>query len=421
MKALIYDRDPGRRASLAAWAGAEGLAPATAGRDADAAALAGRGGVALALVDAGGDPRAVARAVAAGSPGAYVAAVGAFAAPESLRAALADWADDYLDLPAGRVQFAALAHRARAAAAARSAAAAAASAAARRVAFEAIVGRGPSSSEPRRAFSRAATSGGPAVVAGEPGTGRTLVALALLSAACPGAEPAVVDCGADPAAAEAALLGPGGALMPGLTRGLLIESPDALPGGVALRVLAALTESKAPRVVATLGPTGPARPSGRGRRPARDLLTWLLRGERVRLAPLRERPEDVPALAAHYAEAAVGWRAPRLSPALLAALAAAPWPGNLPEFEAAVRGAAAAAIAAGAASAGPEHLASAGARADALAQRAEHAEGAAIREALGWTRGAVGLAAADLQIPERTLRRKMRAWDVRKEDFRGRR
>lgn len=64
-----------------------------------------------------------------------------------------------------------------------------------------------------------------------------------------------------------------------------------------------------------------------------DLLERL-RDLTLRLPPLRERREDIPALAARFiveswANAPRGPRPPRISPALLDALVAAPWLGNL--------------------------------------------------------------------------------------------
>ncbi len=59
---------------------------------------------------------------------------------------------------------------------------------------------------------------------------------------------------------------------------------------------------------------------------------------RLRVAPLRERRDDIPVLAEHFWRAAVvhtGSRA-QLAPSLLAALAAHDWPGNARELQNAV-------------------------------------------------------------------------------------
>jgi two-component system, NtrC family, response regulator HydG len=57
----------------------------------------------------------------------------------------------------------------------------------------------------------------------------------------------------------------------------------------------------------------------------------------IRVPPLRERAEDIPALVEHFLRAArernPGGRVARFSPGLVAALAACPWPGNVRELE----------------------------------------------------------------------------------------
>lgn len=72
-------------------------------------------------------------------------------------------------------------------------------------------------------------------------------------------------------------------------------------------------------------------------------LFFRLKVVQLRLAPLRERREDVALLAArflHIATARYGTGARRLSPETLAALEAAPWPGNVRELRHAVEHAA---------------------------------------------------------------------------------
>jgi len=68
----------------------------------------------------------------------------------------------------------------------------------------------------------------------------------------------------------------------------------------------------------------------------REDLYYRLAVFPVRLPPLRERPEDVPALAGHLLEKhARAHRKPLrgLEPDALQALAAAPWPGNVRQLE----------------------------------------------------------------------------------------
>ena len=68
----------------------------------------------------------------------------------------------------------------------------------------------------------------------------------------------------------------------------------------------------------------------------REDLYWRIRGAEVRLPPLRERPSDIPLLAAHFLSRvrALGpdGRPRRLSDGALAAMLAHPWPGNLREL-----------------------------------------------------------------------------------------
>jgi DNA-binding NtrC family response regulator len=68
----------------------------------------------------------------------------------------------------------------------------------------------------------------------------------------------------------------------------------------------------------------------------REDLFFRLNVVTLRLPPLRERPADIPALAAHYAQhyAQVNGLPPRpVSPAALARLSAQPWRGNVRELE----------------------------------------------------------------------------------------
>lgn len=57
-------------------------------------------------------------------------------------------------------------------------------------------------------------------------------------------------------------------------------------------------------------------------------LYYRLRGYEIHLPPLRERPEDIPLLGAHF----LGEQAHRLTPDVAAALARHPWPGNVREL-----------------------------------------------------------------------------------------
>jgi DNA-binding NtrC family response regulator len=63
----------------------------------------------------------------------------------------------------------------------------------------------------------------------------------------------------------------------------------------------------------------------------REDLFWRLNVFRIHVPPLRERPEEIPALARSFLARAGKGKA-RLSPAALRALEAYPWPGNIREL-----------------------------------------------------------------------------------------
>jgi DNA-binding NtrC family response regulator len=68
----------------------------------------------------------------------------------------------------------------------------------------------------------------------------------------------------------------------------------------------------------------------------REDLYYRLKVVTIRLPPLRDRRDDVPALARHFAAkfaAENGKPAPRIDPAAMASLAAYSWPGNVRELE----------------------------------------------------------------------------------------
>jgi hypothetical protein len=238
------------------------------------------------------------------------------------------------------------------------------------------------------------------VVIGEPGSGRTLAARAALACALGRADARSVDCGRPGEEVAAALLGMGGALLPGACGGQVLEAPDLLPGGcAALAVLAGDRPWWRDDAQAVAG--GQRRSAGDPARVAPAAVVRLPPRERLALRPSRALPRRRP-----------GRR--------LAALARSSWSGNLRELEGVVG--AAVALANGAPSLVVAHLpADAPDDPEALTSLLASAERAALRESLEWSGGAVAVAAADLGIPERTLRRKMRAADVRKESFRRRR
>ena len=211
--------------------------------------------------------------------------------------------------------------------------------------LDAVLGQSKAMMELRGSTARIAASRVPILIRGEAGTGRELLARAIHSASPRASGPfVVVDCATLPArvletelfggaptaaAAPAALLrqAHGGTLY-------LHEVTGASPGLTArlLHVLAAgAARAEGPPIDVRL--VGSTREEPRlGGRPdvaARLDVTTL------RLPPLRERPEDVPLLAEHFA-ARFGRPAAAISPEAMELLRAYRWPGNVRELEQAV-------------------------------------------------------------------------------------
>src|SRR6185369_16976230 len=68
-----------------------------------------------------------------------------------------------------------------------------------------------------------------------------------------------------------------------------------------------------------------------------DLYYRLIRDGYLLIPPLRERPEDVAALARQYLATTYGPRLPAIEPAALALLASYHWPGNVRQLQTALR------------------------------------------------------------------------------------
>jgi len=155
----------------------------------------------------------------------------------------------------------------------------------------------------------------------------------------------------------------------------------------------------------------------------RDDLYYRLRGLEIRIPPLKQRREDIPALAGHF----LAGSGCRMTPVAMEALLAFSWPGNVRQLRNVLLGACAAATGGSIERAhlafGPHSTREPGARDSTGASGGESAgtEGRTFREmergallgALRASGGRRGEAARALGIHRSTLRRKMREFGIR--------
>ncbi|WP_422417805.1 sigma-54-dependent transcriptional regulator [Pseudomonas sp. GZD-222] len=143
----------------------------------------------------------------------------------------------------------------------------------------------------------------------------------------------------------------------------------------------------------------------------REDLAYRLNVAELRLAPLRDRREDIPLLFTHFARLAaerVGRSAAPLSGAQLGHLLSHDWPGNVREL----------------ANAAERHALGLGepsiARVDSgqsLAAQQEAFEAQCLRAALSRHKGEIKAVMEELQLPRRTLNEKMQRHGLLREDF----
>jgi two-component system response regulator HydG len=301
----------------------------------------------------------------------------------------------------------------------------------------------------------AAASSGHVVIEGEPGTGKELTARVIHQQSTRRDRPFVtLDCGAVAEAnVEAELFGYEKGAIPGADRSregqlqradggmLFLDEVAALPAAIQSRLLRALRERKVQplggsravpvdvRVLATS--RAPLEHEVRAGRLRQDLAS-LLDESSVSVTPLRERREDIMALANRFAEEMSMERGRPLrgiSEAAWQLLLAHAWPGNARELRDVIRRA----VLRCEDLVEPDHLWPRGRRADAPASRhapgglslreladlgAAEAEQQAIREALRASRGNKSAAARLLKTDYKTLHVKMRQYAITGEDFR---
>jgi two-component system C4-dicarboxylate transport response regulator DctD len=143
----------------------------------------------------------------------------------------------------------------------------------------------------------------------------------------------------------------------------------------------------------------------------REDLAYRLNVAELRLAPLRERREDIPLLFAHFARAAaqrLGRSAPELSGAQLGQLLSHDWPGNVREL-------------ANAAERQTLGLTTAqlvtSESGQSLAAQQEAFEAQCLRAALARHKGDIKAVLEELQLPRRTLNEKMQRHGLLREMF----
>ena len=217
------------------------------------------------------------------------------------------------------------------------------------------------------------------LVVGESGTGKELVAAALHRHSRRAAGPFVrVNCGALPEGLiESELFGHERGAFTGADRQrpgrferaeggtIFLDEVGELPLSAQAKILRVLQQREFERVGGTETLRSDARVVSATHRdlPAevaagrfREDLYYRLNVARIVIPPLRDRPEDIPALAEHIlrrVERRHGWGALSISPEALAAIRERPWPGNVRQLENAL---ARAAIAARGRAILPEHL-----------------------------------------------------------------
>ena len=165
-------------------------------------------------------------------------------------------------------------------------------------------------------------SGVPVLVHGEPGSGRTTAVREML-----GDDYVSLDAAAIADLGEPAWLSHlDGVLSDSST--VVIEAVHLLPEPIARRVARGLRSARA-GIVLTSSPLADLRGEHAG------LVSHCV--ERIELAPLRNRRDEIPALVRSMLVALTAPRELRFTPGALEALAGQPWPGNLRELESVIR------------------------------------------------------------------------------------
>lgn len=222
-----------------------------------------------------------------------------------------------------------------------------------------IIGKGPAMQQVFALIDRAAAVKTTVLIIGESGTGKEMVARALHEAGPrKGNTFLALNCGAIPEnLIESTLFGHEKGAFTGAdqkARGyfqaanggtLLLDEIGELPLGLQSKLLRVLEDS----AVTPVGTTQPQKVDVRiVAATARDLeieakegrfrqdLFYRLNVVKIKLPPLRQRPEDLPVLTRYFLDEVCrqnGFEPREIDPSLLEAFAAYPWPGNVRELK----------------------------------------------------------------------------------------
>ena len=242
-----------------------------------------------------------------------------------------------------------------------------------------LIGQSVAMREVFKAIGRAAATDAPVLVVGESGTGKELAAVALHRHSSRAAGPFIsVNCGALPEGlVESELFGHERGAFTGADRQkpgrferatsgtIFLDEVGELPLSAQAKILRVLQQREFERVGGTETLRTDARVISATHRDLskevaagrfREDLYYRLNVARIVIPPLRDHPEDIPALAEHIlrrVERRHGWGELTLSPEALVAIRERPWPGNVRQLENAL---ARAVIAARGRTILPEHL-----------------------------------------------------------------